>query len=183
MRRSRGSSTPGREVLFSRSASRLAACSRVRVCNVVRKPPRASSTAVAVPNDPAPMTTARRLPGEGSVRWGRAGIASPYPEAARRVTSGSGTPLGQLAAEGLAGRLQLGDGGRHERALEVDDALPERVERVGADDRVQRHPGLAGAGADLADELALERLLVEPSLAGDDRSRGAHALVEAQRVE
>ena len=41
---------------------------RVRVCSVVRRPPRASSTASAVPNEPAPMTVARRAPGVGSER-------------------------------------------------------------------------------------------------------------------
>ena len=53
--------------------------------------------------------------------------------------------------------------------------LPNGSSRVGPDDRVQRHARLAGAGADLADELALERLLVELALAGDHRARGAHA--------
>ena len=38
---------------------------RVRVCSVVRSPPRTSSTASAVPNEPAPMTVARRDPGVG----------------------------------------------------------------------------------------------------------------------
>ena len=61
--------------------------------------------------------------------------------------------------------------------------LPKRVERVGADDRVQRHARLARARADLADQLALERLLVEPALAGHDGARRAHARVEAERVE
>ena len=61
--------------------------------------------------------------------------------------------------------------------------LPKRVERVAADDRVQRHAGLARAGADLAHELALQRLLVELALAGDHRARGAHAGVEVERVE
>jgi hypothetical protein len=40
----------------------------VRVCSVVRSPPRASSTASAVPKDPAPMTVARLAPGVGSER-------------------------------------------------------------------------------------------------------------------
>ena len=61
--------------------------------------------------------------------------------------------------------------------------LPNAVERVGADDRVQRHAGLARARADLADELALQRLLVELALAGHDRARGAHPRVEVERVE
>ena len=58
--------------------------------------------------------------------------------------------------------------------------LPNGVERVGADDRVQRHAGLARAGADLAHELALERLLVELALAGHHGARGAHARVEVR---
>ena len=61
--------------------------------------------------------------------------------------------------------------------------LPNAVEPVGPDDRVQRHAGLARPRSDLAHELALERLLVELALAGDDGARGAHAGVEVQRVE
>ena len=49
------------------------ACSAVRVCSVVRKPPRASSTATAVPNEPAPITTARREPGGQEVAAGASG--------------------------------------------------------------------------------------------------------------
>ena len=41
-----------------------AACAAVRVCSVVRSPPRASSTASAVPNEPAPITVARRARGD-----------------------------------------------------------------------------------------------------------------------
>ena len=40
----------------------------MRACSVVRNPPRASSTASAVPNDPAPITVARFAPGVGSDR-------------------------------------------------------------------------------------------------------------------
>ncbi len=40
----------------------------MRACSVVRSPPRASSTASAVPNDPAPITVARFAPGVGSER-------------------------------------------------------------------------------------------------------------------
>src|SRR5215218_7153740 len=91
--------------------------------------------------------------------------------------------FGEAAAEPLAGRLDLGEGRRLLHELEVDDALAERVEPVGADDRVERHARLARARADLADELALQRLLVELALAGHDRARGAHAHIERQRVE
>ena len=52
---------------FSRSSWRTRACSAVRAWSVVRNPPRASRTATAVPNEPAPMTTARLVPGAG--RW------------------------------------------------------------------------------------------------------------------
>ena len=65
----------------------------------------------------------------------------------------------------LARGLELGDVRRLLHDLEVDDPLAEAVQPVRADDRVQRHAGLARAGADLADELALERLLVELALA------------------
>ena len=49
--------------------------------------------------------------------------------------------------------------------------------------RVARHAALPRARRDLADDLALERRRVEPPLAGDDRLRGAHPLVEAERLE
>ena len=94
-----------------------------------------------------------------------------------------GVARGERLAEALAGRLQLIQGRRLLDHLEVDHALAERVQRVGADDRVQRNAALARAGADLADELALQRLLVELALAGDDGPRGAHALVEVQRLQ
>ena len=64
---------------FWRSSSSCEACSAVRVCSVVRKPPRASRTATAVPNEPAPSTTARRPPGDGRFSCGRGGIAGLYP--------------------------------------------------------------------------------------------------------
>jgi hypothetical protein len=70
IRSSRGSSTPGRYSAFARASLNVSACARVRVCSVVRIPPRASSTATAVPNEPAPTTTARRSCG-GSGSWGR----------------------------------------------------------------------------------------------------------------
>ena len=72
MRSSRGSSTPGRYSAFSRSSCRRRDCSAVRAWSVVRSPPRASRTATAVPNDPAPTTTARR-PGVGRYSEGRRG--------------------------------------------------------------------------------------------------------------
>ena len=54
-----------------RAARRRSACSSVRVCSVVRRPPRASRTATAVPNEPAPTTTARRAPGRANAGRGR----------------------------------------------------------------------------------------------------------------
>jgi hypothetical protein len=68
MRKLDDSSTPGRYTRFSRSRSIVAACCAVRVCSVVRSPPRASSTASAVPNEPAPITVARLAPGAASDR-------------------------------------------------------------------------------------------------------------------
>ena len=68
MRSCDGSSTPGRYARFSRSASSRRDCSGVRVCSVVRDPPRVSSTARAVPNEPAPMTVARVAPAVGRER-------------------------------------------------------------------------------------------------------------------
>ncbi len=83
IRSSFGRSTPGRYTWFWRSSSSVLACSGVRVCSVVRKPPRARSTATAVPNDPAPTTIARRV---GSERLGRertSGTARAYGTPAR----------------------------------------------------------------------------------------------------
>ena len=62
---------PGGSARFSPSARRRSACSSVRVCSVVRRPPRASRTATAVPNEPAPTTTARRAPGRAKEGRGR----------------------------------------------------------------------------------------------------------------
>ena len=51
------------------------------------------------------------------------------------------------------------------------------------DHRVAGHAALAAARGHLADDLALEALLVEAALAGHHERRGAHQLVEAERVE
>src|SRR6478735_9664320 len=72
---------------------------------------------------------------------------------------------GERLAEALARGFELVEVRRLLDHLEVDDALAEAVERVRADDRVARHARLAGAGADLADELALQALVVELALA------------------
>src|SRR6185312_6739321 len=82
----------------------------------------------------------------------------------RSNRTASGTSVRQLAAERLAGRLELLEVGGLDHAHQVDHPLAERVERVGADDRVQRHAGLPRARADLAHQLALQRLLVELAL-------------------
>src|SRR3954471_3189693 len=71
MRSSRGRSTPGRYFSFSRASDSILACASVRATSVVRRPARTSRTATAVPNEPAPMTTARRPPGTGKGRLGR----------------------------------------------------------------------------------------------------------------
>ncbi len=94
-----------------------------------------------------------------------------------------GLPAGERLAEALAGRFHLLEVRRLLDHLEVDDPLAEPVQRVGADDRVQRHPGLACSRADLAHELALQRLVVELALAGHDGPRRLHPLVEVERVE
>ena len=67
-----GSSTPGRYFAFSRDSASVEAWTFVRVCSVARTPARASSTAIAVPNEPAPITIAR-LP--GSEAWARLSTA------------------------------------------------------------------------------------------------------------
>ena len=61
--------------------------------------------------------------------------------------------------------------------------LPKASSASVPDDRVQWDAGLARARPDLADELALQGLLVELALAGDDGARSAHARVEVERVE
>ena len=112
-------------------------------------------------------------------RWSSCAAASPRCRTAPARPRRSRAP----APRRSPACLQLLDVRRLLDHLEVDHALAEAVERVGADDRVQRDAGLARAGADLAHELALQRLLVELALAGDDGARGAHALVEVERVE
>ena len=89
----------------------------------------------------------------------------------------------RATAERFGGGLELLQRRRLAHDLQVDDALAEGVELVAPDERMQRHAGLPRARADLADQLALERLLVEPALAGDDGAARAHARVEVQRVE
>ena len=67
MRSSRGQLDAGQVGAVLALARRArCACSAVRVCSVVRSPPRASSTASAVPNEPAPTTVARRGPGRAA---------------------------------------------------------------------------------------------------------------------
>src|SRR5699024_9952811 len=90
---------------------------------------------------------------------------------------------GKRRAKLLGGVFELLQRGRLADELQVDDALAEGVELVAPDERVQRHAGLPRARADLADELALERLLVELALAGDHGAARAHAGVEVERVE
>ena len=56
----RGRATPGRYWTFSPSARSRSACSAVRHTSDVRTPARSSSSATAVPKEPAPTTVARR---------------------------------------------------------------------------------------------------------------------------
>src|SRR5438067_8708798 len=69
------------------------------------------------------------------------------------------------------------------QAVQGQDADAEVVQAVAADDRVARDAGLAAAHGDLAGRLALERLLVDRPLAGDDEGGPPHARVEAQDVQ
>ena len=119
---SRGSSTPAQVGLVLAVGLEAPACSAVRVCSVVRKPPRASRTATAVPNEPAPTTTARRAP--ASAARG-AGAAASDRTAPRRASSG-----GELGAERSPAASSSSSVRRLDHALEVDDPLAERVERV-----------------------------------------------------
>src|SRR5437763_4268717 len=80
-------------------------------------------------------------------------------------------------------RLYLVERARLEYGLQIEDTGLEAVERVGPDHCVARHARLAGARGDLSERLAGKALAVEAPLAGDDRARSAHALVEAERVE
>ena len=146
-----------------------AACSGVRACSVVRKPPRASSTATAVPNEPAPSTTARREPGVGSENCGRGGIGHPTPERPRRYYARPAARTRRRAPRPPPRSPPASwPPGTHWRSM---IRLPNGSSASRADDRVQRHAALARAGADLADELALQRLLVELALAGDHGAR------------
>ena len=88
------------------------------------------------------------------------------------------TSASEAAAAAIASR-SLG----LQHALQVEHPRAEGVELARADDREARHAGLPRAGRDLAGDLALQRLLVDPALADDDRAGGAHARVEVQRAE
>ena len=59
----------------------------------------------------------------------------------------------------------------------------EGVQAVAAHDRVAGDAALAAAGRHLADDLALQGLLVERALAGHHERRPAHQGIEADRVE
>src|SRR5579862_3275187 len=147
----------------------VAACASVRVWSVVRTPARESSTATAVPNEPAPITTARRAPGRATcARESTAG----------RVDAAASGPVSVLTDASVA--VALRSRGRatqrshsdhaHERGrrrldrrrvaglenlLQVEDSRVEALERGAADDRVGRHADLARARRDLGDDIAL----------------------------
>src|SRR3954451_2792376 len=70
-----------------------------------------------------------------------------------------------------------------EQAVEGEHAEAEVVDRGVADDGVAGDARLPAAHGHLAGSLALQRLLVEPALAGHHERGGAHAGVEAERVE
>ena len=104
----------------------------MRVCSVVRNPPRASSTATAVPNDPAPTTTARRLPGVGSARCGRGGIPDPGERALRRA----GVRFAAVAPSGGA----QGRGVSHAQTRAAAGAVLAAVVALGGAPAALAHP-------------------------------------------
>src|SRR4051812_15232389 len=89
----------------------------------------------------------------------------------------------QPLRERLAGGGQRSLVGGLQHVLEIEDPLAERVKAVLADDGVRGHAHLARARGRLEDRLAVQRGLVEASLAEDDGERGAGALVVADGVE
>ena len=167
----------GRRVLARRASSARPAPA-VRVCSVVRRPPRASSTATAVPNEPAPTTTARRgVERAGMCGRERSAIAVRVRAAARLTTA--------ARASALARGLELLE--RRPASCDASAGRGSAARRA----RARRSPTIAwqgtpawrARGRDLAGDLALQRLLVEPALADDDaRARRACAVVEAERA-
>ena len=166
--------------------SRLEEILRVGVARDLGEPPTGCARSSSPPRPWPRWRDRRRARRQGASRWrcstrrwSSCAAASPRCRAlqARPRRSRAPAPRRSPACFQLLEVRRLLD------HLEVDHALAEAVEPVGADDRVQRHARLAGAGADLAHELALQRLLVELALAGDDGARRAHALVEVERVE
>ncbi len=91
-----------------RASDSAAAWASVRVCRVVRSPARASSTAIAVPKEPAPITTARRAP--GSEAWarlstaGRADAVGSGPGSVFTRASVAGAPRSRRSAGAAGGR-------------------------------------------------------------------------------
>src|SRR6478609_11807820 len=116
-----------------------AACSAVRVSSVVRMPPRASTTATAVPNDPAPTTVARRARGAGRRGSCRSGMRTVSLDGQHPV--GASVParvagdaqvtraarLVQLERQLFAGSLEVGELRCLDHMLEVEDAAVEQV--------------------------------------------------------
>ncbi len=116
------------------SARRRSACSSVRVCSVVRSPPRASSTATAVPKEPAPTTTARRAPGRAKEGRGRS--------ATRGTTRPPGGVSCRVRREHRPGGVVAGDPADAAAAARARAAEPD-VRQVGLDapgPRASRRP-------------------------------------------
>ncbi len=89
----------------------------------------------------------------------------------------------QNGGQFLPRALEFLERGRLEHHLQIEDPLFEPVQLVGADDRVARHARLPGPRRHFGERLARETLAVKPSLAGDDRARGAQPLVEAECLQ
>src|SRR4051794_27384419 len=99
-------------------------------------------------------------------------------------SAGKSPPSPALAGDEVAARApERLQGAGLDDDRQVQDPRLELLEGIAAHYRVAGDAALAAAGGHLADDLALESLVVELALAGHHERGRAHALVEADRVE
>ena len=155
-----------------------------------RGPPRASRRAARTRARPRPSARRSARAAGARCRCGRAparGLAlgehdrSGAPRLAEALEHHA--PPSPAAAEVLAGGLDLLERGGLRDDLEVDHALAERVDPSVPTIACSGTPAWRVRVPISPTILPCERLLVELALAGDHGARGAHALVEAERVE
>ena len=149
-----------------------------------RSPRATAASAIARPKPPeAPVTNQTRC---STLLFNTAPEASAAGLLTNRTSVFSYRPgryhadrAGQLGP----GRLELGDVPGLENQLQVEDPGIKRLELRWCRPPHGMGPRLAGTRRDFRYGLADQALMVEPTLAGDDRAGGAHARVEADRVQ